>query len=159
MSEMQKSNAEERKTSLNNQLYNQSITQCLIEQQETTEKLAEQQANQQKEIDELKQKLTNHKLQTKKQISYARSELKSITRKILLSPQARRLYEKTKHLKRQQRQQRYLKRLVRKFKILNAQNHQKYPYLMAKIMQQKFINMLQRNSDVASQVYNTIFTQ
>jgi len=89
------------------------------------------------------------------ELSHMRPELKEITRKNLLSPDARQFYDKIVKLKKDKRR---LKRCIGKIKIknmskigLNAINSKGRVDNTASVRQQ-FINMMLRNNDVAPQV-------
>lgn len=134
--------------------------QLIHKQQQNIIILGEQQ---QQEIINLHKKLAIQQLsfQRKKSLS-ARPELEEITRKKLLSPKARKFYEKMLRLKKAKRR---LTKVVSQMKRdnksqivtldpTNKKNKKKVDKTTC--VQQQFINMLLRNSNVAPQVQNSL---
>lgn len=120
---------------------NQHISTILIAQQEG-----------QQEINILRNQML--------ELSHIRPELKKVTRKNLLSPDARQFYDKIVKLKKDKRR---LKRCVGKMKKQNTSKSIRLNAINSKgrvdntaPVRQQFINMILRNNDVAPQV-NPIF--
>lgn len=136
-------------------LQQQQHAETLMQQGENMHQIMIQQEEQkislEKEITDLKQKLNVHLEQT-----HARPDLEEISRKKLLTPRARRLYNKTVKLKRDKR---HLKRLINRMKVEKKSNkvtlrtkNQKAKVDDTVAVRQQFINMILRNNDVAPQV-------
>jgi len=105
------------------------------------------------EIEQLKDKITTHLQQNLK--SCTRPDLEEISRKNLLTPKARKFYEKTVQLKKEKRRLKRrineMKQSTSKIKVKRCTNKKGRINKTANI-QQQFINMILRNSNVAPQV-------
>lgn len=104
---------------------------------------------QEQEIEQLKDTITMHLQQSPK--SCARPDLEEISRQILLTPRAKKLYKRTVQLKKERRRlKRRIKQLslkpIRQFKIKKGSVHK------TASVRQQFVNMILRNSNVAPQV-------
>lgn len=129
--------------------------QELILQQHGEQILQHQESlNQQaQEIQQLKDTITMHLQQSPK--SCARPDLEDISRKNLLTPRARKLYEKTVQLKKQRR---HLKRRIDKMKqqsvqkITKNRTNKKGRSDKTAAIRRQIIRMILRNSNVAPQV-------
>ncbi|XP_039314688.1 uncharacterized protein LOC120359768 [Solenopsis invicta] len=103
------------------------------------------------EIQQLKDTITMHLHQNPK--LYARPDLEDVSRKIFLSPRARKLYDKTVQLKRQKR---YLKRRLNQVtsntsKLIKQRGTNKSRIDDTAAVRQQIVHMISRNSNVAPQ--------
>lgn len=126
--------------------------QEVILQQHSEQILQQLLKKQTEEIEQLKDRIATHLQQSPK--SYARSNLEEISRKNLLTPRAKKLYEKTVQLKKEKRR---LKRRINQVKqssskVMKFRRQKKGRNDKTADVRQQIVRMIVRNNDVAPQV-------